>query len=39
MEENRLKMFESGVLREVFYPRRDEVTEELWKLHNEELLT
>jgi hypothetical protein len=29
MEENRLKMFESGVLREVFYPRRDEVTEEL----------
>jgi hypothetical protein len=36
-EENRLRMFENRVLRKIFGPRRDEVTGELRKLHNEEL--
>jgi len=35
-EERRLRVFENRVLRTVFGPRRDEVTEEWRKLHNEE---
>ena len=30
-------MFENGVLRRIFEPRREEVTGEWIKLHNEEL--
>jgi hypothetical protein len=36
-EERRLKVFENRMLRRVFGPRRDEVTGEWRKLHNEEL--
>jgi hypothetical protein len=36
-EEHRLKAFGNRVLRRIFGPRRDEVTEEWRKLHNEEL--
>jgi hypothetical protein len=36
-EERRLKVFENRVLRRVFGPRRDEVTGEWRRLHNEEL--
>jgi len=36
-EERRLRVFENRVLRRVFGPRRDEVTGEWKKLHNEEL--
>jgi hypothetical protein len=36
-EERRLNVFENRVLRRVFGPKRDEVTGELSKLHNEEL--
>jgi hypothetical protein len=36
-EKDRLRVFESRVLRRVFEPKRDEVTEERRKLHNEEL--
>ena len=36
-EERRLCVFENRVLRRVFGPKRDEVTEEWRKLHNEEL--
>jgi hypothetical protein len=36
-EEHRLKVFENRVLRRVFGPKRDEVTGEWRKLHNEEL--
>ena len=36
-EERRLRMFEIRVLRRIFGPRRDEVTGEWGKLHNEEL--
>ena len=36
-EERRLKVFENRVLRRVFGPKRDEVTVEWRKLHNEEL--
>jgi len=36
-EERRLRVFENKVLRRVFGPRRDEVTEEWRRLHNEEL--
>jgi hypothetical protein len=36
-EECRLRVFETRVLRRVFVPRRDEVTGEWRKLHNEEL--
>jgi hypothetical protein len=36
-EERRLKVFENRVLRKVFGPKRDEVTGEWRKLHNEEL--
>jgi hypothetical protein len=36
-EKRRLKVFENRVLRRMFGPKRDEVTEEWRKLHNEEL--
>jgi hypothetical protein len=36
-EERRLRMFENRVLRKVFGPKRDEVTGEWRKLHNEAL--
>jgi hypothetical protein len=36
-EEHRLRVFESRVLRRIFGPKRDEVTGEFRKLHNEEL--
>ena len=36
-EERRLMVFENRVLKRVFGPRRDEVTGEWRKLHNEEL--
>jgi hypothetical protein len=36
-EENRLRVFENGVLRRVFGPKRAEVTGGWRKLHNEEL--
>jgi hypothetical protein len=35
-EEHRLRMFENRVLRGIFGPKRDEVTGEWRKLHNEE---
>jgi hypothetical protein len=36
-EERRLRMFENRVLRGIFGPKRDKVTGEWRKLHNEEL--
>ena len=36
-EEHRLRVFENGVLRRIFGPKRDGVTGEWRKLHNEEL--
>ena len=36
-EEPRLRVFENRVLRRIFWPKRDEVTGEWRKLHNEEL--
>jgi hypothetical protein len=36
-EEHRLRVFENRVLRRMFGPRRDEVTGDWRKLHNEEL--
>jgi hypothetical protein len=36
-EERRLRVFENRMLRRIFGPKRDEVTEEWRKLHNEEL--
>jgi hypothetical protein len=36
-EEHRLKVFENRVLRRIFGPKRDEVTGEWRKLHNEGL--
>jgi hypothetical protein len=36
-EENRLRVFENRFLRRIFGPKRDEVTGEWRKLHNEEL--
>ena len=36
-EEHRLRVFENRVLRRIFGPKRDEITEEWRKLHNEEL--
>jgi hypothetical protein len=36
-EELRLRVFENRVLRKIFWPKRDEVTGEWRKLHNEEL--
>jgi hypothetical protein len=35
-EEHRLRVFENRVLRKIFGPKRDEVTGEWRKLHNEE---
>jgi hypothetical protein len=37
MEERRLRVFENRVLRRIFGPKRDDVTGECRKLHNEEL--
>jgi hypothetical protein len=37
-EERRMRVFENRVLRRVFGPKRDEVTGEWRKLHNEELM-
>jgi hypothetical protein len=36
-EKHRLRVFENRVLRRIFGPKRDEVTQEWRKLHNEEL--
>jgi hypothetical protein len=36
-EERRLRVFENRVLRRIFGPKREEVTGEWRKLHNEEL--
>jgi len=36
-EERRLRAFENRVARKIFGPKRDEVTGEWRKLHNEEL--
>jgi len=36
-EERKLRVFENMVLRRIFGPRRDEVTGEWIRLHNEEL--
>ena len=36
-EERRLRFFENRVLRRIFGPKRDELTREWRKLHNEEL--
>jgi hypothetical protein len=36
-EERRLRVFENWVLRRIFGPKRDEVTGEWRKIHNEEL--
>jgi len=36
-EERRLRVFQNRVVRRVFGPKRDEVTGEWRKLHNEEL--
>jgi len=36
-EERKLRVFENKVLRRIFGPRRDEVTGEWGRLHNEEL--
>ena len=36
-EESRLRVFGNRVLRRIFGPKRDEVTGEWRKLHNEEL--
>jgi hypothetical protein len=37
-EKRRLRVFNNRVLRRVFVPKRDEVTGDWRKLHNEELL-
>jgi hypothetical protein len=36
-EEHRLRAFENRVLRRIFGPKRDEVTRDWRKMHNEEL--
>ena len=36
-EEHRLRVFENGVLRRIFGPKKDEVAGKWRKLHNEEL--
>jgi len=36
-DERRLRLFENKVLRKIFGPRKDEVTWERRKLHNEEI--
>jgi hypothetical protein len=35
--ETQVRVFENRVLRKIFGPKRDEVTEECWRLHNKEL--
>jgi len=37
-EERALRVFESMVLRRIFGPRKDEVTGEWRRLHNEEIM-
>jgi hypothetical protein len=37
-EDRKLRVFENMVLRTIFVPRRDEVTGEWRRLHNEELI-
>jgi hypothetical protein len=37
-EEHRLRVFENRVLKKLFGPKRDEVTGEWRKLHNEEVM-
>ena len=37
MEQSRLRVFENNMLRRLFVPKRDEVTGEGRKLHDEEL--
>jgi hypothetical protein len=37
LEESRLRVFENMMLGRIFGPKRDEVTGEWMKLHNEEL--
>jgi hypothetical protein len=37
-EERRLRVFENRVLRRIFGPKRDEITGEWRRLHNEELI-
>jgi hypothetical protein len=37
MEEHRLRVFENRVLRRIFRPKRNEVTGDWRKIHNEEL--
>ena len=37
-EESRLRVFENRVLRRIFGPKRDEITGEWGKLHNEDLI-
>jgi hypothetical protein len=37
MEENRLRVFENRLLRKILGPKRDEVTGEWRRLHNEKL--
>jgi hypothetical protein len=36
-KKHRLRMFENGVLKKIFWPKSDEVTREWGKLHNEEI--
>jgi len=36
-KEHWLRVFENGVLQKIFGPKRDEVTGEWWRLHNEDL--
>jgi len=38
MKERKLRVMENRVLRRIFGPKRDEVTQERRKLHNEELV-
>jgi hypothetical protein len=38
MEEQRLRVFENRLPRRIFGPKRDEVTKEWRRLHNEELI-
>jgi len=35
-EEHKLQMFENRGLRKIFRPKKDEVTEQFWVLHNME---
>jgi len=38
MEERRLRVFENRVLRKIFGPKRDEVTGERRRLHNDKII-